>query len=120
MAPYSTAGSISASTSISTGFRQPEPDPNLTGLYREVPGEWFRYCQKHPRARRSRLCSAIPSHWTAEISTWLNGTMSISSGWRDFLSYAGERGIIVEVTLFTPYYEDRHVEHQPDERGATT
>ena len=33
--------------------------------------------------------------------------------WRDFLSYARQRGIVVEVTLFTTYYNDKHWNMSP-------
>ena len=42
-----------------------------------------------------------------------SGTNDYFQRWRDFLSYAGQRGIIVEVTLFTTYYNDKHWSMSP-------
>ena len=48
-----------------------------------------------------------PATRAAGISlTWSGGTRTISWRFRDFISQAATRGVVVEVNLFCPFYED--------------
>ena len=75
----------------------------FTGMYREVPGESFDIARNTlaPEEadfvqpfRRTRPQKYDLSQWNDEYFR----------RWRDFVSYARQRQIIVEVTLFTTYY----------------
>ena len=79
----------------------------FTGLYREVPGESFgitgnTLAPEEPDFVQPFLRLGPQkydlSHWNEEYFR----------RWQEFVTYAGQLGIVVEVNLYTTYYTDRH------------
>jgi len=79
----------------------------FTGLYREVPGESFGIARNTLAPEETDFVQPFrrtgPQKY--DLSQWND---EYFQRWREFVSYAGERGIVVEVTLFTTYYNDKH------------
>ena len=79
----------------------------FTGLYREVPGESFGIVGNTLAPEEADFVQPFlrlgPQKY--DLSQW---NEEYFRRWRDFVAYAGERGIVVEVNLFTTYYTDRH------------
>jgi hypothetical protein len=79
----------------------------FTGLYREVPRESFGITGNTLAPEESDFVQPFrrtgPQKY--DLSQW---NEEYFRRWSDFVFYAGQRGVVVEVTLFTTYYNDRH------------
>jgi hypothetical protein len=79
----------------------------FTGLYREVPDESFDIARNTLAPEETNFTQPFrrtgPQKY--DLSQW---NEEYFRRFREFVSYAGERQIIVEVTLFTTYYNDKH------------
>ncbi len=84
----------------------------FTGLYRETPGESFAIARNTLAPEESDFVQ--PFRRTApqkyDLSQW---NEDYFRRWHEFVSYAAERDIVVEVTLFTTYYNERHWSTSP-------
>jgi hypothetical protein len=84
----------------------------FTGLYREVPGESFGISRNTLAPEEKDFVQPFrrtgPRKY--DLSQWNDDYFR---RWRDFVSYADQRGIIVEVTLFTTYYNEKHWSMSP-------
>jgi hypothetical protein len=79
----------------------------FSGLYREVPGESFNIARNTLAPEEPDFIQPFrriaPQKY--DLSQWND---QYFRRWRDFVSYAGQREIVVEVTLFTSYYNPKH------------
>lgn len=79
----------------------------FTGLYREVPGESFDIAHNTLAPEEKDFVQpflrAGPQKY--DLSQWND---EYFRRWREFVFDAGKRNIVVEVTLFTTYYNDKH------------
>lgn len=79
----------------------------FTGLYREVPEESFGIARNTLAPEETDFVQPFrriaPQKY--DLSQW---NEEYFRRWREFVSYAAQRDIIVEVTLFTSYYNDKH------------
>lgn len=79
----------------------------FTGLYREVPGESFAIAKNTLAPEEADFVQPFrrvgPQKY--DLTQWND---EYFRRWKDFLTYAGQRGIVVEVTLFTTYYNEKH------------
>src|SRR4051794_12990408 len=84
----------------------------FTGMYREVPGESFGIARNTLAPEEADFVQPFlrTGQQRYDLSQWND---EYFQRWRDFLSYAGQRGIVVEVTLFTTYYNDKHWSMSP-------
>lgn len=84
----------------------------FTGMYREVPGESFDIASNTLAPEEADFVQPFrrtgPQKY--DLSQWND---EYFRRWRDFVSYAGQREIIVEVTLFTTYYNEKHWSMSP-------
>jgi hypothetical protein len=84
----------------------------FTGLYREVPGESFGITGNTLAPEEGDFVQPFrrtgPQKY--DLSQW---NEEYFRRWRDFVSYAGHRDVIVEVNLFTTYYNDKHWSMSP-------
>lgn len=84
----------------------------FTGLYREVPGESFGIARNTLAPEEKDFVQPFrrtgPQKY--DLSQW---NEEYFRRWRDFVSYAGQRHVVVEVTLFTTYYNDKHWNMSP-------
>lgn len=84
----------------------------FTGLYREAPGESFGIARNTlaPEERDFVQPFRRTGPQKYDLSQW---NEEYFSRWRDFVSYAGQRQVAVEVTLFTTYYNNKHWSMSP-------
>ena len=79
----------------------------FSGLYREVPGRSFGIARNTLAPEEAEFVQPFrrtgPQRY--DLSQWNDAYFQ---RWRDFLEYANQRDIVVEVTLFTSYYNERH------------
>lgn len=84
----------------------------FTGMYREVPGESFSIARNTLAPEEADFVQPFrrtgPQKY--DLSQW---NEEYFQRWRDFVSDAGQRNVIVEVTLFTTYYNDKHWRMSP-------
>ncbi|MFN7936788.1 MAG: hypothetical protein U0R19_25940 [Bryobacteraceae bacterium] len=77
----------------------------FTGIYREVPGDFgIRFNTLAPKDEDYVSPYAKTSAGKYDLSRW---NPAYFARLKDFLTQAGKRGIVVEVTLFCTYYNDR-------------
>lgn len=79
----------------------------FTGMYREVAGESFDISGNTLAPRDADFLHPFRN---GDLTQW---NPAYFERWRDFVSYAGSKGIVVEVTLFTSYYNDKHWKISP-------
>ncbi|MBS1833560.1 MAG: cellulase family glycosylhydrolase [Acidobacteria bacterium] len=79
----------------------------FTGMYREVPGESFEISGNTLAPRDADFIHPFAGK---DLTKW---NPAYFERWRDFVRYAGTKGIIVEVTLFTSYYNENHWKISP-------
>lgn len=77
----------------------------FTGVYREVPGDFgIRFNTLAPQDRDFVSPYAKTSSGKYDLAQW---NPAYFARLKDFLAQAAKRGIVVEVTLFCTYYNDR-------------
>lgn len=84
----------------------------FSGLYREAPGSFNITRNTLAPFEEGRFLTpyrrVAPGRY--DLHAW---NPDYFARLRDFLSYAGQRGIVVEVTLFTVYYNQQHWDLSP-------
>lgn len=77
----------------------------FTGVYREVPGDFgIRFNTLAPKDADFVSPYAKTSSGQYDLNKW---NPAYFTRLKDFITQAGKRGIVVEVTLFCTYYNDR-------------
>ncbi|BDC51230.1 hypothetical protein F183_A35460 [Bryobacterales bacterium F-183] len=79
----------------------------FTGMYREVQGESFDIAGNTLAPRDADFLHPFLG---TDLTQW---NPAYFARWKDFVAYAGSKGIVVEVTLFTSYYNDTHWKISP-------
>jgi hypothetical protein len=79
----------------------------FSGLYRELQDQSFGIARNTLAPAEADFVQPFRriAAQKYDLSQWNDGYFQ---RWRDFVGYAGQRGIVIEVTLFTSYYNPKH------------